>query len=97
MNQNKKILSLILVALVALTFVALIFYYFLRSESLLPLTEEQKMQALIDSTTAPANSTPLSEEELKKLIDSTTVSTNSTPLNKEELKKLIDSTTMSTP
>lgn len=72
MNKNLQIILLISIVL---AFGALIFYYSLRSKSPPPLTEEQKMQALIDSTTAPANSTLLSEKELKKLIDSTTAPT----------------------
>jgi len=68
MTRNSQILLLTLIVLLLGGF---IFYYSLRSKSPPELTEEQ-IQALIESTTAPADAAPLSEEESKKIIDSTT-------------------------
>ena len=93
MNKN---LQIVLFILIVLLFGAFIFYSSWRSKSPPALTGEE-MQALIDSTTAPANATPLSEKELKKLIDSTTAPSKSTPLSEKELEKLIDSTTAPKP
>lgn len=92
MNKNLQVALFVLIVLVG----AIALYYSFWSKPP-TLTEEEKMQALIDSTTAPANSTPPSDEELKKLIDSTTAPKNSTPPSDEKLKKLLDSTTAPRP
>lgn len=46
-----------------------------------PLTEAEQRQALIDSTTAPATATPISEKEKRALIDSTTAPKPKTTFN----------------
>ncbi|OGI60751.1 hypothetical protein A2641_00400 [Candidatus Nomurabacteria bacterium RIFCSPHIGHO2_01_FULL_37_25] len=90
MNKN---LQVILSILVAIALGVVIFYSFLGFKSSSTLTEEERIQALIDSTTAPSNSNPYSEEEMKKIIDSTTAPSKATAPNDKELKKLLDSTT----
>ena len=66
MTKNTKIIFLALVVLLLGVYV----YYSLQSK--LSSSEKERMQALIDSTTAPATTLPLSAKEEKKLIDSTT-------------------------
>lgn len=81
MEKNIKVVLLVFIIIISGVFI--FFYSFQSKFSLSPQlpqspqlndgkTEEQIMQALIDSTTAPTTTIPMSIEERKQIIDSTT-------------------------
>ena len=71
MTKSLKVTSGVLI-LIILLFGAYIIFYVFKAQPSSDNSDEQKIQALIDSTTAPATAPSPSEKELKKLIDSTT-------------------------
>lgn len=69
MTKNLKIKLLVFMALLVSIYIV---YSLLKPKSPSPLTEQEKIQELVNLTTAPPTSTPMKEEELKNLINLTT-------------------------